>query len=63
MSATLAKHANQTMLRFLITLIGAANFDAVLECTNWFTVIQAVQICWFNGNCIGADKYVSQLGN
>ena len=47
----------------IIIFIGAANFEAVLEWTNWVTVIQAVQICWFNGNGIGADKYASQLGN
>ena len=47
---------------FLIIFIGAANFDVVLEWTNWVTVIQAGQICWFNGNGIGADKYVTLLG-
>ena len=46
-----------------IFVIRAANFDAVFEWTNWVKVIQAVQICWFNENGIGADKYVSQLGN
>ena len=52
-----------TPLITIIIFIGAVNFDAVLEWTNWVSVIQAVQICCFNGKDIGADKYVSQLGN
>ena len=47
----------------IIIFIGAAKCDAFLMWTNWVTVKQAVHICWFNGNDIGADKYVSQLGN
>ena len=46
-----------------IIFIGAAKYDAVLMWTNWVTVIQVVHICWLNGNDIGADNYVSQLGN
>ena len=47
----------------LIIFICTGNLDAVLEWINWVTVIQAVEICWFNGNGIGSDKYVSQLEN
>ena len=48
---------------FLIIVVDAAIFDAVLERTSCVAVIQAVQICWFYGNGIGAIKCVSQLGN